>query len=389
MQRNPVDQMAEKILAGTEVALAPATIERELKSVEMELNAIGKFFYKWRNSPHTLRRYQTEIARLWLWASDQHLMISQLTDNDLERYEEFLADPQPRSRWCSGRKYPRGSVEWRPFVSGLSITSTNHAFNAIRALFTVWLKSGYIHSDPMANKARIGSSMNDGVDTSSSAAVESKDRWFDDKMAQAIKQALAAMPDTSASLLAKRSQYTLIIRTLTVTGARVSELVHAKQSQVYEDRSGWWIKLRGKGGKLRTVPLPVDYITGVLMPWRESHGLPRIPAAEELTPLCPPRKWVEGKSGLNSRMVLDIVKSTAKMAATLMPPEAQRATALLQKASNHWFRHTFITALIDDNVPVKTILTTVGQSSEQTLRIYDHKQDNDRHVDVTRVASKL
>jgi integrase len=137
------------------------------------------------------------------------------------------------------------------------------------------------------------------------------------------------------------------------------------------------------------VPLPVDYITGVLMPWRESHGLPRIPAADELTPLCPPRKWVEGKSGLNSRMVLDIVKSTAKLAATLMPPEAQRATALLQKASNHWFRHTFITALIDDNVPVKTILTTVGQSSEQTLRIYDHKQDNDRHVDVTRVASKL
>lgn len=387
MKDNPVDLIAETILQGELLPAEPSlTCDDPL---QREKNAVMAFLYRWRNSPHTLRRYQTEISRLWLWSAEHDLLISQLTSLHLDLYEDFLRDPVPHDKWCSGAPYPKSSPKWRPFVSGLSLTSIQNAFNAIRALMTAWLKSGYISSDPMALKAKISASMEDGISRSPTAPVESADKWFDDLMAPAIKQALSLMPQDTPAEFQKAEQYRLIIRTLTVTGARVSELVSASQSQIYEDRSGWWIRLRGKGGKIRNVPLPTDYVTEVLMPWRINHSLPAAPLQEESTPLCPPRVWISGKKGLTSRMVLMIVKDVAAMATELLPPEAQRASKLLPRASNHWFRHTFITALIDRDVPTKTIMLTVGQSSEQTLRTYDHKKDQDRHDDVTRVVANL
>jgi site-specific recombinase XerD len=366
------------------------TTEKHAKNArERDLQAVAEFLYRWRNSPNTLRRYQVEISRLWMWAQDQDKLISELTTADLDQYEEFLKDPQPSEKWCSGVRYPKSSKNWRPFISGLSVSSTNHAFNAIRALLTAWLKSGHISKDPMAMKSPIRANITDGIDQADEAPVPSADRWFDESMSAAIKETLEEMPAETNAEQEKRLQYTLVIRTLTLTGARVSEVTGATQSQIYEDRAGWWIKLRGKGGTVRSVPLTNDYISEILMPWRVEHGLPALPTASETTPLFPPRNWTEGRPGITSRMTLNIVKEVVAKAAGSLPLEAQRASSLMRRASNHWFRHTFITSLIDNDVPTKTIMTTVGQTSEKTLRIYDHKQDRDRHIDVCRVAETL
>lgn len=381
-----VEEIATSILEGGE----PALLEPSTQSpTEREAAAVAQFLYRWRHSPNTLRRYQTELSRLWMWAADRSKLISQLDHQDFESYQDFLTDPQPKERWCSARRYPRESQEWRPFVKGLSSSSVQHAFNAIKALMTVWLRSGYIQSDPMANKAPVRHTLADKITPAEQASVPSEDRWFDAQMSQAIRDTIDEMPDDTQAEAEKKQQYALIIRTLSVTGARVSELTSAAQSQIYEDRSGWWIKLRGKGGKIRTVPLSGEYITEILMPWRIDHGLPAIPNQDETTPLFPPRGWRVGREGISSRMTLNIVKEVTQSAANRLPAEAQRASGLMRKASNHWFRHTFITSLIDNNVPTKTIMTTVGQNSEKTLRIYDHKQDRDRHQDITRVSATL
>lgn len=354
-----------------------------------ETIAIAQFLYRWRNSPNTLRRYRTELSRLWLWAGERSKLISELSHEDFEEYEDFLADPQPKERWLSKRRFPRDDPNWRPFVRGLSSSSIQHAFNAIRALMTTWRRSGYIQRDPLANKTPLRHSIADKIAPTESGSVPSEDRWFDASMSGAIKEVLEALPGATPGDVEKKQQYSLIIRTLTVTGARVSELTNARQSQIYEDRSGWWIKLRGKGGKIRSVPLSADYIKGVLLPWRVGHGLAAIPSQDEDTPLFPPLGWKPGRPGISSRMTLNIVKHVTASAAALLPIEAQRSAALMRRASNHWFRHTFITSLIDNDVPTKTIMTTVGQNSEKTLRIYDHKKDRDRHEDITRVSMTL
>lgn len=381
-----VEEIAATILEGGD----PALLEPSTPSpAEREAAAVARFLYRWRHSPNTLRRYQTELSRLWIWAADRSKLISELDHQDFESYQDFLSDPQPRDRWCSARRHPRDSSDWRPFVKGLSSSSIQHAFNAIKALITVWLRSGYIQSDPMANKAPIRHTLADKVNQPGDSSVPSEDRWFDSQMSQAIRDSIEEMPEESPAESEKKQQYGLIIRTLTVTGARVSELTGAVQSQIYEDRSGWWIKLRGKGGKIRTVPLSGDYITETLIPWRIDHELPATPDHDEVTPLFPPRGWRAGRKGISSRMTLNIVKEVTQSAANRLPEEARRASALMRKASNHWFRHTFITSLIDNNIPTKTIMTTVGQNSEKTLRIYDHKQDRDRHHDITRVSATL
>jgi len=299
MQNNPVDVIVDELLAGEDALPIEALPEVDARTAS-EYAALKAFFSKWSKSPHTLRRYKVEVARLWLWATDKGRMISELTYEDLNDYQKFLQDPQPYERWCSGKKYRRDSPNWRPFVSALSFNSVQHAFSAIGALYGVWLRSGHITSDPMANAAKPKESLEDGVAPFAVSTVDPTEKWFDDRMATAIREALTLMPAETPAEEQQRAQYILIIRTLTVTGARVSEIVHAKQSQIYEDRSGWWIRLRGKGGRIRTVPLPNDYITDVLMPWRIDHELPAIPEADEDTPLCPPRVWRQGKPGISS-----------------------------------------------------------------------------------------
>lgn len=108
MQINPVDLIADELLAGAEALPIEALPEVDARTAN-EIAAIKAFLSKWSRSPHTLRRYRVEIARLWLWATEKGLMISELTYEDLNAYRDFLQDPQPYERWCSGKKYRRDS----------------------------------------------------------------------------------------------------------------------------------------------------------------------------------------------------------------------------------------------------------------------------------------
>lgn len=223
----------------------------------------------------------------------------------------------------------------------------------------------------------------------SDGRVASVDKWFDKEMREAIHEALDAMPSDTLPQCFKRHQYRLVIGLLQKSGCRISELENGFQGNFIERRTGWWLRVTGKGGEERDIPVPDDFIDQTLVPWRIFNKLPALPESGEVTPLLPARKHKPGKSGIRTRMALNIVKEVATMAIDFLPEHSRRAARCLAKASNHWFRHTFATALIDDDVPVKTILATMGQKSETTLRIYDHKSDDQRYDAVTRTSTNL
>lgn len=373
---------------------APAISEDKIRD---ELAAIDAFLMRHSRSTHTLRRYKTEVRRLWYWARDQGLLITELQRVDFERYEAFLRNPLPVERWCMSQKHPLHDPRWRPFTGPLSDPSIKHAFSAIQALMTTWLKDGYIRRDPLANKAPIKTYMGDTklpVDTpvvlsNRPEPVPSRDRWFDDQMASAIRQALESLPSDTRALKAKKLQYTLIVRLLTISGMRISEAAHAIQGNLEERRNGWWLSIIGKGAEKRDIPIPSSFVVEALIPWRTFSGLPDLPVRNEPTPLVPPRFYRPGKDAITTRMALNIVKEVANMAVDFLPPDARRAAELLPRASNHWFRHSYATKLIDHGVPTKTILDTLGQSSEEILRIYDHKSEDERYSTVVNVSSIL
>jgi len=53
---------------------------------------------------HTQRAYRKESERFLLWAIVQKgKALSSMTNEDCAEYRDFLADPQPRTRWCGER----------------------------------------------------------------------------------------------------------------------------------------------------------------------------------------------------------------------------------------------------------------------------------------------
>ncbi|WP_455233535.1 tyrosine-type recombinase/integrase [Geopseudomonas aromaticivorans] len=372
-----------------------------------ERMALSQFLARYQHSPHTLRRYSIELGRLWLWSKLHGKRISELSGAHLVAYENFLRDPQPRSDWCMPKRFKRHDPRWRPFTGPLSVSSIKHAFSAIQALMTVWLRSGYIERDPMATKVKTKAHMSgkstikpstgmkevgplaDACVEKREAPVPSKQRWFDEVMSGAINQALSSMPDGTRSQLAKKLHYALVVRLLTVSGVRISEIANCAQGNLRAERNGWWLTVIGKGGEARDIPLPTAFITDTLIPWRTFNRLPSLPIEGEDTPMLPPRLYRPGKEGVTERQALKIVKAVGAMAVAFLPPDAHRAAQLLPRASNHWFRHSFATSLIDADVPVKIIMETMGHNSERVLRIYDHKSEDARHDAVVAVSRNL
>ena len=65
---------------------------------------------------NTQRAYRKEAERFLLWAIvERGKPLSSMATEDCVAYRDFLADPQPRSRWCAPRSRERWSPLWRPF----------------------------------------------------------------------------------------------------------------------------------------------------------------------------------------------------------------------------------------------------------------------------------
>ncbi len=82
----------------------PAFITQQISAIN-DLQAIQSWLLEFEKSPQTLRSYRKEAERLLLWSLiEQQKPLSSLIRNDLRYYQQFLADPQPKARWCGGRK---------------------------------------------------------------------------------------------------------------------------------------------------------------------------------------------------------------------------------------------------------------------------------------------
>ncbi len=97
----------------------------------------------------TQRCYRKEAERLLLWAVlVRQKPLSSLTAEDCAAYVAFLADPQPRDRWCGPRSRERWSPLWRPFEGPLGAAAQRAARVALSQLFEFLLDHGYVENNP-------------------------------------------------------------------------------------------------------------------------------------------------------------------------------------------------------------------------------------------------
>ncbi len=359
-----------------------------LTGAEDDWAAARHFLNEYRASPETQRRYATEIGRLFLWA-DRCLgkSPSTLTRADYDAYERFLADPQPRNIWC-GPGRPRNHPDWRPFVGGLSPGSVRHALSILQSMLAYWVADGYLKGNPLALKRLKGAGASHHHPHHAATGEGHFERFFDAPLRAALEAEIEALPQETRRQGAAYHRARWLYWLLHSTGCRIGELAAARHGDFIEREEGWWLQVLGKGRRPRRVPI-ARRLMGELRAFRQCHGLPPYPRPEDATPLLPPLYLRDGRGqarlGPKPRQVNKLLKALAEGAATRLEAESPARAERLRRASAHWFRHTLVTTLIEQDTPVKSIMKTTGHADERTFRRYNQRLREDQHRDVTRI----
>jgi integrase/recombinase XerD len=134
----------------------------------------------------------------------------------------------------------------------------------------------------------------------------------------------------------------LIIKFLFYTGVRVSELIKIKKNDIIFEEG--FVKVYGKGGKERIVPIPKELLNEL------KDYINKI-NTENIFPL-------------SSRQVERIIKNIAKKA------------GINKKVTPHVLRHSLATTLLSKGVDIRYIQEILGHSSLNITQIYTHVVPN-------------
>ena len=332
-------------------------------------------------SPHTERAYRREAERLLLWAIlERGLALSSLTIDDVTAYRDWLgglAQTPPerwtwrivQSEWLAPRSTPRWSPAWRPFEGALSTRSQAHAITILKTLFEWLCKVRYLDSNPWeAVSARHAGTLSSPSFEAAHAFTRSQWRYLIDH--------LGTLPDDDA---AHRMRFVLPFAY--ATGLRLAELVDARLGRLYsmplKDELGvrWMLKVLGKGGRWRSVPMPA-VVMDALRVYLTRRGLDPEPGANEPdTPLIAPLAGGDSLEPLDPSTLYKALRGFFKDAAVSLGRQGHLEDARqIERATTHWLRHTRGSHSAE-TMPINLIQRLLGHASVATTGIYTSTDD--------------
>ena len=143
-------------------------------------------------------------------------------------------------------------------------------------------------------------------------------------------------------------------------GLRVTELTELKISNIYFKEG--YIKVEGKGGKVRFVPL-ADYTAGFIQ-----HYIKEIRVKQKIDKKHTDTLFLNQRGSKISRVMVFII----------IKEQAQRA-GIQKNISPHTFRHSFATHLLQNGADLRYIQEMLGHSSITTTEIYTHLNTEELH----------
>lgn len=327
---------------------------------------------------HTQRAYLKEAERFFLWAVVQRQKpLSSMSPEDCVAYREFLANPQPAALWCGPRAGARWSPLWRPFEGPLSPAAQRRAIAILKSLYAYLGDQCYLSGNPFAGITPPRASQ--GMDVG---------RSFTEAQWSFLKAQMAALPESSAN-----RRLRLALSMLYGTGLRISELVAVRVADLTcrtcrDETHGvikvWELKVIGKGGKKRYVPVAaalIDELTSYLA----SRGLPAelsavpgvtfllgraVDVAQRASWSPAARMPVDQFAGIGAATLHDQIKGFFEACARKIqdtdPENAQR----LMKASAHWMRHTHGSHAAAAGMDIKVLQQNLGHASLATTARY-------------------
>lgn len=327
-----------------------------------------------------------ELERFRLWVEWRGLSFREVMVEHLKEYLTFVLDPQPADMWISDKRRSRTSPEWRPFAGPLSPTSRRMTLVAIKGLFRWACDSRYLDGNPASLLPTVLPVPEHLKDKEGPAKKARITRYL---TADAIALAYQAIEETVSdtdSAARRKARNRFLFMAYEQTGCRLSEVLNANMGDVFCESGRWWLSVTGKGRKERYLPLPPELVKA-FEEYRLAYGLTLRTTRNDLTPLILTSR---GDAVRPTRAAIDLmmkgILSAAKDLALARGDEdnAQR----LDYASTHWLRHSLLTHLANNGVPLTTVQAQAGHESLTTTGLYLHTEDNERHDHVLAALSK-
>lgn len=252
---------------------------------------------------------------------------------DLQRFSEFLS-----SRSLDVIDFHQDSLD--VFINELSnedlaISSINRVISTLRSFY------GYLEREHQLNNP-----MKD---------IESRKIPLRLPKALTIAQITSLIEASSSEddIISLRNK--AILELLYSTGGRVSEIVGLDLSDIFESNDVRVIKLRGKGGKERVVPM----------------GSFSVKALNDYVVRVRPALQLKNSKGKSEALFLNQrgTRITRQSAWQIVVDSAKKA-GLSEGISPHVFRHSFATHLLDGGADIRVVQELLGHSSVTTTQIY-------------------
>jgi integrase/recombinase XerD len=146
-----------------------------------------------------------------------------------------------------------------------------------------------------------------------------------------------------------------ILELLYSTGGRVSEIVGLDLSDIFESNDVRVIKLRGKGGKERVVPM----------------GSFSVKALNDYVVRVRPALQLKNSKGKSEALFLNQRGTRiSRQSAWQIVVDCAKKAGLTEGISPHVFRHSFATHLLDGGADIRLVQELLGHSSVTTTQIY-------------------
>jgi integrase/recombinase XerD len=264
---------------------------------------------------NTISAYRLDIEKFFHYLSTNQLSLEQVTPEQLSSYVAWL----------------RG-MENTEFKIGESSIARN--IISIRSYFT-YLAKEHKFNNPSLNfkPPKIGKRL---------------------PKALTIDQVMSMLNIVGSDLISSRDK--ALVELLYATGARVSELINLNTLDIstFDSEAGstTTVKLKGKGGKERVVPIgsyAVAAVNDYLV--RSRPTLLKVSTQKAL--------FLNQRGGRLSR----------QSAWNLVANAAQRA-GLSDQVTPHSMRHSFATHLLDGGADIRVVQELLGHSSVTTTQIY-------------------
>ncbi len=299
-------------------------------------------------SPHTIRSYNQDMKTILSFFYEREITLKSIGFMEVKLFNEEMINQYANRTAARKLEFFRRMLEF------------GHATHFYPSLYTTWIEKPSIAKGHYSDKERQN---------------RTEYRELTDREAQVIVNALESVVRIRQHEKEFKARNRLMGMLLYMSGMRSSELLSLNWGSFREDRRGnLVVDVIGKGKKERTIPV-FDDVKETLFTYRQALN-----ESTELSPFDTEPLFYSIKeyyrTGEKKRLSYTTLYRTIKSAVYKVKGNAS--------ISPHWFRHTFITNSLANDVPLAVVKQVVGHSSIATTNVYLEKLQEDTVYDAFR-----